>query len=220
MICKRNFAHFTGLSLAVFLMTVILTVWDSSVFVKYLGGVNPIQGTLLVMFFGALSLRFLEKPDRVVMLNPFGLEGLRVSTLFSLCFGAMAIIIDFSGVFSDSINLSYPKCLLFYPVMGYIVEIVFHLLPISLLSWIKLDDTRVYYLISFLEPVYQLTIGGVDSTILWASLLVSLHIFLINLAQLYVFKKYGFLSMYWLRFVYYFIWHEVWGVIRLGVLFN
>lgn len=219
MTSKRNLVDFSRLSLILFLFTVILTVWDSSVFEKYLGELNPIQGLLIVVFFGVLSLRYLEKSGRRVMVNPFGLEGLRVSTLFALYFGVIIIFIDFSGIFSDSINVSYPKCLIFYPVMAYIVEIVFHLLPISLLSMINLEDTRLYYLIAFFEPVFQLAIGGVDGSILWASLLISLHIFLINIAQLYVFKKYGFFPMYWLRFVYYFIWHEVWGVLRLNVLF-
>lgn len=216
---KRNISEYTGLSFVIFSLTVILTVWDSSVFVKYLGALNPIQCLLFVMFFGVLSLRYLEKSGRMGMLNPFGLEGLQVSTIFALCFGVIIIFIDFSGVFSDSINVSYPKCVIFYPVMAYIVEIIFHLVPISLLSMIKLDDTRLYYLMAFFEPVFQLAIGGGDGSILWASLLISLHIFLINIAQLYVFKKYGFLSMYWLRFGYYFIWHEVWGVLRLTVLF-
>lgn len=216
---KRNLTNFAGLSLAIFLLTVILTVWDRSVFVKYLGSLNPIQGILIVMFSGVLSIRYLEKSGRRVMLNPFGFEGFRASTLFSMCFGAIAILIDFTGIFPDSINLGYPQCLLFYPVMGYIVEIVFHLLPISLLSLVKPGDTRLLYLIALFEPVFQVAIGGVDRTILWACLLVSAHIFLINLTQLYVFKKYGFLSMYWLRFGYYFIWHEVWGVLRLNLLF-
>lgn len=216
---KGNVVDFSGLSLTIVLFTAILNAWDSSVFKKYLGPLEPIQSILFVVLVGFFSLRYLEKGGQEVTLNPFGLERFLVPTLFSLVFGVIIILIDHSGIFSDSINVSYPKCLLFYPVMGYIVETLFHLLPISILSRIKLDDIRVYYLIAVIEPVIQLAIGGIDQSLLWASLLVFLHIFLINVAQLYVFRKYGFLSMYWLRFSYYLIWHEIWGVLRLSVLF-
>ena len=49
-------------------------------------------------------------------------------------------------------------------------------------------------------------------------LYVSLHIFLINLIQLWLFKRYDFVSMYTFRLVYYLIWHIGWGWVRLEVL--
>ncbi|MCB9291467.1 MAG: hypothetical protein H6560_29470 [Lewinellaceae bacterium] len=45
---------------------------------------------------------------------------------------------------------------------------------------------------------------------------MSLHIFLINLIQLWLFKRYDFVSMYTFRLVYYLIWHIGWGWVRLG----
>lgn len=211
--------NFSGLSLSILLLTAILHIWDASVFVQYLGQLDPILGVLLVISVGISLVRYLEKSEQKLMLNSFEWEGLLTSSLFSACFGVIIILIDFTGIFPDNINVGYPICLIFYPVMAYIVEILFHLLPISLLSKFNLDDTRAYYLIALIEPAFQLVIGGVDSTIFWASMIVSFHIFLINVAQLYVFKKYGFLTMYWLRFGYYLIWHEIWGVLRLGILF-
>ena len=46
-----------------------------------------------------------------------------------------------------------------------------------------------------------------------------LHIFLFNVFQLLIFRRCDVVSMYSLRFVYYFIWHVVWGHIRVSARF-
>jgi hypothetical protein len=48
---------------------------------------------------------------------------------------------------------------------------------------------------------------------------VGVHIYVFNALQLYVFKRYDFLSMYAFRLVYYLHWHVVWGYMRLQLLF-
>jgi len=46
-----------------------------------------------------------------------------------------------------------------------------------------------------------------------------LYVFAINAAQLEIFRRYDFMSMYCVRFVYYMIWHVAWGHARLNLLF-
>jgi hypothetical protein len=54
---------------------------------------------------------------------------------------------------------------------------------------------------------------------LWASAFVGAHVWLINIAQLLVFRRYGFVPMYSLRLAYYLIWHIIWGHARLRLMF-
>ena len=53
----------------------------------------------------------------------------------------------------------------------------------------------------------------------WAAAYTWIHVFAIALLQLYVFRRYDFLSMYWFRLSYYAYWHVAWGTIPLDVLF-
>jgi hypothetical protein len=48
---------------------------------------------------------------------------------------------------------------------------------------------------------------------------MAFHILAINLAGLFLFRRFGFLPMYALRLFYYLIWHILWGYLRLSVLF-
>lgn len=41
----------------------------------------------------------------------------------------------------------------------------------------------------------------------------------LNILQLYVFKRYDFVAMISLRLVYYLYWHFIWGYSRLQLLF-
>jgi len=48
---------------------------------------------------------------------------------------------------------------------------------------------------------------------------VGLHVFLINLLQLWLFKRYDLISMYSFRLAYYLLWHIGWGHVRLKLRF-
>jgi hypothetical protein len=87
-----------------------------------------------------------------------------------------------------------------------------------------MDFRRVVWLsmllVSVLEPVYQLVASPPSSQHSgWAAAFVALLVFLINLVQLLIFRRFGFVSMYAFRLAYYLIWHIAWGHIRLLVLF-
>jgi hypothetical protein len=62
-------------------------------------------------------------------------------------------------------------------------------------------------------------VAASDSSPLWATLVTGLHVFVINLLMLIMFKRYGFVTLLSFRLFYYIIWHIAWGSIRLSVLF-
>lgn len=113
--------------------------------------------------------------------------------------------------------------------MAYVVEICFHVAPLALLLVIlgrlfrTLDSNRLVWICIFiaasLEPVFQLRLGFSRKLLSGLAVFVGVHIFAFNLFELYVFRRYGFVSMYSFRLAYYLSWHIVWGSLRLQLLF-
>jgi len=46
------------------------------------------------------------------------------------------------------------------------------------------------------------------------------HVFVINIIGLLLFRRHGFIMMYLFRLMYYFLWHILWGHLRLSILFQ
>ena len=124
--------------------------------------------------------------------------------------------------------MTFPGSLAFYPVMGYAATTVFQLVPLCAFT-LALGTTarRMGHgvvirigmaAVSLIEPVYQVLFMAGDSP-LWALVVVGIHVYLINLVQLAVFRRFDFLSMYLFRISYYLLWHVVWGHVRLSLLF-
>ncbi len=190
-------------------------------FQPYLGALNPALALVIVGLVGALSLRVLQ------LLGWFGARrnngsGIGAAIVWATLLAAPAIAVDaFVGI--DVVNAPAPWSLLFYPSIALVVEVVFHLVPLVLLfaclRWIadvSIDRAALIgiLLISILEPAYQLKSALADQTVSVLEVYVWVQVWAVNLAQLYLFRRHGFASMYGLRFVYYLWWHIVWGGLR------
>ena len=111
--------------------------------------------------------------------------------------------------------------------MGFLVEVLFHVLPLSLLLFItgalfkNINHERLIWgsiaIVALLEPVYQVVF--MESALVWAKIVTGVNLFLFNLTQLTIFKRYDFISMYLSRLIYYAIWHILWGHLRLELLY-
>jgi hypothetical protein len=66
------------------------------------------------------------------------------------------------------------------------------------------------------EPTFQVLFGGETLAL---SVYTWFHVFAMAFLQLYVFRRYDFVSMYTFRLVYYMFWHIGWGYLRLRLLF-
>ena len=121
-----------------------------------------------------------------------------------------------------------PQALTFYPAVGLVAEVVFHLLPLAILLPVlnliagRLGGERVVWLgmllVAVSEPTFQVIAGGGNRSP-GGDAYTWLHIFAIAVLQLYVFRRFDFASMYSFRLIYYAYWHILWGAIRLRVLF-
>lgn len=221
-----QYAAIATLSLLMVIMVVGQHTWGYQPYQAYFGATPPLLVFSLAIITGVGLLHMHLTNGWFWVISRECLRGLGVSTLSAVLFGITIIIVDLLATFPQDLNVSFPQSLLFYPSIGFVVEVVFHLLPLTIMLGILslvFNTKKVFWpvliLISLLEPAYQASLGLGGQLTTWRDLYVVMHIFFINLVQLWLFKRYDFLSMYFFRVVYYLLWHVGWGYLRLQLLF-
>ena len=219
---------FLGISFVIAILTGILYVRNAPLFQPFFGSLNPLLAIFIVIVLGVLLSKFLLTCGWLVVYKAGEYKGFLVAAGLAALPGLAIILIDLKAVFPADVNRPFPDSLFFYPIFGYVVEVIFHLLPLALLLFIltsifKLNFEKVIWpsilIVAMLEPIFQTALGFSRPYPTWVTGSVLLNIFLINVFQLLLFKRYDFVSMYLFRLVYYAIWHIVWGYARLGLLF-
>jgi len=215
--------------LVVVLVGLQMLLFDPLPFRKYFGSIPPLLAPVLVATGGLLAVRVFISFDRFPVFRGRDGSGWGIAAAAASLFGLAIIAADFFILFPEDINVPFPQSMLFYPAIAFIVEIVFHLIPLALLLLLVSSISKasnadqfilpILLIVALLEPVYQVLPETELSAVSGTDLYVGLHIFLINLCQLWLFRRYDFLHMYLFRLVYYAIWHIGWGWLRLEVLF-
>lgn len=227
---RFQYLVYLSLSLVVFIFTMVLHFNKRQVFQRFLGGIHPLAAFLTAIVLGFILLSFFLSQKWFAIFDIGNLKGLLGFYGLAALLGIMMILMDTRIIFPADINVRFPQSLLFYPVIAFFVEILFHVLPLMVLmvtlnSILKNPNfDTIFWISSFIialaEPIYQ-TMNMVPSKQFpfWAVAYVGFHIFLINFFQLLIFKKYNFIAMVSFRLVYYLIWHIGWGYLRLSWLF-
>lgn len=225
---SRDVYFFLGIMLVMLGLTGVLSIThNDAVFKRFLGDIHPLIAVSACGILGIL-LMISQTANRWFVVYRGNLIAGMVAMGVAGAFGLIIIVVDIAVRFPSDLNIPFPQSLFFYPVIGYIVEIIFHLLPLMLLLhsttiiFRQVNEIQLVWMciviVALLEPLYQ-AVGLVGEYPSWVVLYVALHVFLINLFQLILFKRYGFVAMYAFRLGYYLVWHIVWGYIRLDVLF-
>jgi hypothetical protein len=224
---QRRFAIFAGLYGILFGFLVAIS---PQYFYRFIGTANPFLIFSAVAALAVLSFNSLLPP------NTFRLFELQTSlrrwaeaAALAVAFGIIAIAADAMHPFPKDMNIPWPDAVFFYPVIGFIVEIVMHVLPLALLLIVtRLTTgkpvsgtaiTLAIFSVAIIEPTYQVIAGLRAETSVSVTAFIAVHVFLINLAGLWLFRRYDFMTMYTFRLAYYAIWHVVWGYLRLRILF-
>ena len=224
---KRQLKVCAVIMIIVIGLTGLLNYWNASVFQRFFGGLHPVVLVFAMFVLGFYLLYFLLAKDWFVIFKKENLRGLVRYSGLTIVFAAISIALDVKVGFPEEMNIRLPEAWLFYPAIAFFVEILFHVLPLSLLL-ITLTSffSKVKYqkllwvcilIVAFLEPTYQVVF--MDSSPAWAVAMVWLNLFVFNLVQLWIFKQYDFIAMLSFRLLYYLIWHIIWGYIRLELLF-
>jgi hypothetical protein len=222
----RNGHHEDRLLFTFLVVTVGISVacvaYDPAFYRKILGRLNPILlfPVAAVAAYGAF--RYLRKFDLYFVDEALTLQRLLGCLLLGGALGSMPVLIDLWQRFPEDINVLFPRSVLFYPTIGVLAEIVFHLLPATLLlvlfrASIRKHPWVLVVLVAAVEPVFQVAFGLEANGLTLRDGLVFLEVFAFGLVQLRVFLKYGFFAMYVCRIGFYLTWHFWWGSMRLGI---
>lgn len=206
----------------------LLELSGSQAFRPYFGTVSPSGATALSAALGTGALLYL-RAHGWSLARAVSARGLLLGISLAAAFATPVIAIDLLGAFPHDINVRAPQSILFYPVMALVAECVFHAVPVALL-WLlfqplsrRLEQPRVLWsgiaLAALIEPTLQAFWTSADSPG-WVTAYVWSHVFVINLALLYCFRRFSFLAAYGFRTLYYLVWHVAWGALRLSVLFG
>ena len=222
---RRQHVAFGVVSLVAVGCTGILSLSQGGgrLYEPYFGSIPPLLALAVAALVGSASLSLLSSRGWFEIYSSRTVRGVGVAAAIATPFVVWQICADlFVTHFPKDINVPLPQSLLFYPAIGYVVEIVLHALPLALLlalleRFMTKANTAIVIglcivLVSSLEPVLvHLRMG--------ASAYVGVFVCVFTLVELYVFRRYDFISMSAFRLVYYLGWHVAWGDLRLRWLF-
>jgi hypothetical protein len=220
-----------GAALVVLMIVGLLMRASPPVFRRFLGSRNPLWVFVGVISAGALGLIFLASRYGLEIFVPQNLAAWPFLFGLAAVFGLMMILVDRRILFPADINVAFPTSLLFYPAIGLLAEMLFHILPLAVLLFllnavVKSANLSAMLwvcipLVALIEPVFQVKdMPAANRYPGWGILVVGVLIYLINLAMLVIFQRYDFFSMYAFRLFYYLFWHILWGYMRLRLLFS
>ncbi|MDH3294981.1 MAG: hypothetical protein OER95_11750 [Acidimicrobiia bacterium] len=209
---------------AVIATALVSVVADDSPFDRFLAGVPAPIAMAVMATVGAFSLMLLSARGWSVGSAP-GWTPLVVALGFSV----VAIAVDTVVPFPEDTNVGWPTSVLFYPAIGFLAEILFHVTPVAIIVGLTgwrfgsaVDDWRVWLIIGTVavaEAAFQVAAAATDGTDSRLVVFVALHLLAIGLAELTMFRRFGFGALMTFRMAYYLLWHVGWGHIRLSLLF-
>lgn len=191
-------------------------------FAPYFGSLNPVAVLAAAALCGAIALRELQARHWRNEASKGGLLGIGVAALCATALAIPVMAVD-ARVRIEVANVPTPWSLLFYPSIAFVVEVFFHVAPLALMfvglrSIARVSADRAalicIVLVSLIEPLYQVRSALADQTLSWLETYIWWQVWAVNLVQLYLFRRFGFASMYGMRLVYYFWWHIAWASVR------
>lgn len=201
---------------------------DALMFQRWIGRINPIIASLAITLLGGILFWLIIPRGWFSYYISNAPQRFLYSSVIAALLAGLMILVDIRAVFPKDLNVSYPASIWYYSVVSYAVEILFHVLPLLLLTGLIVGLTQnpdignVIWLciifIALVEPIFQ-TRFFIGEYPTWVLAAVGVHLFVFNLIQLALFKEYDFVAMLSFRLVYYFLWHIIWGHYRLSLLF-
>lgn len=201
---------------------------------RYFGPIDPLIAVGTVGAAGLVALRSLRRHGWVGVDSETTARGRRARTVLGVAagFGGAILVADSLLRFPRDLNVAWPNSLLFYPVMGFVAEGVFHLVPLAIIVGLRRRlgseegrgaRTTVLLpigIVALVESIFQVAFGGGGGRHEpWLTIYTGLHLFGFGAAQLAVLRRFGFGAMFLTRLAYYLVWHVGWGVARLRLLF-
>jgi hypothetical protein len=217
-----------GLSIWALTLALLLGPGRNAVFEPYLGRSDPFLVLLLLSLLALAAIPALQHQGGLMILQSDIWPQGALRTLRLVFIPVVLVTIgDLSLRYPRDINVPLPQALFFYPAIAFVVEVVFHVLPLAVLlftaSRIRSDWPREKVLwgciifTALLEPALQMSYEAESFST--RGLFTGFHLVIFNLIQLSIFRRHDLITMYLFRIVYYLYWHIIWGTLRVMVLF-
>jgi hypothetical protein len=190
-----------------------------------------------ILFLGAAGV-FLSIASGMTP-NPLSGESargqLRAALVSGLLLGVVATAVDHTSGFSkvvanhlsvDSIHIAFPASLYVYTAGAIAVECLYRFIPVAflyaLIARVTLGgrgEAFVFWtlgvLSSLLEPLSQTPLAGSEPNLVWALFAL---IFIFNLSEIALWRRYGWVAPLVARLVFYYVWHVALGPLVSGTL--
>jgi hypothetical protein len=199
----------------------IVAGWsESGAFDRYFGPVPPWMAVAGVSLLALPVLRYLS--DRGWELWGGDRSEWLLIVAAALVLAAIAIGADLLLRFPEDVNVPSPASLAFYPTIAWVVEIVFHAVPLMALiavfgspdSTTEIRFWAIAAAVAAIEAGLQVAFATTPATAVFSGV----HLLVIGLLQVFLFRRIGFFPMLGFRLAYYAVWHIAWGSARLQLL--
>lgn len=198
-------------------------------FARYFGRVHPLVALAGSICLGTTGLLVLRAGDwGWVDVFDTSARGFVVAAVAAVSLAAIAIVADSTIRFADDINVSWPNSLVFYSAVAIVAEVVFHVVPLAVLELLfepdfdgaslGADALVCVTVVALIETVFQVVASVRNGARVPLVVFVTVHLFVVGVAQVLLFWRFGVLAMVGFRLVYYALWHVTWGHLRLAAV--
>ena len=225
---SKNLRVFVLIALGELALTAGGRLYSPDLYSTFLGTINPLLLVLVVStvaapLYAIFDNRFLAGVEpRPAKLRVF------IAPLAGACFGLLFIPVDIHFRLPADLNVLFPTALLYYPVLGYVVDVLFHLVPFVVLKRVleivlpsARNELRALLALGpclLTEPIFQVSLISSEYSVLFKAILF-FFLMAYSACQLFLLLKHGFHHMLAFRYGHYLVWHMIWGFIRLRLLF-
>lgn len=216
-----------GLSIVVLAFAIALRRSDAGLFEPFFGALDPLAVVIAVGICACFSLWLLQRRGwfRVYERATFA-RGCGYAVAGGLAFALAIVLVDTTIGFplSYAVAPPFPASAMFYTLMAYVAETVFHLVPLAVLSLLvtrflgHAPSSRAIWsclaVVALAEPVFQLRFALAGPPLGWLNGYVFAHVLAFDVVLLYLLRRFDFVSALVFRLTYYSLWHVIWGALR------
>jgi hypothetical protein len=191
---------------------------------RFLGAAAPLPLAALILTAGLCALVYLQRTENLLLCSASaGRSRFRAAAVLALPFAIAVTVVDVLHPFPADINVALPAALLFYPAIGFVAQMAMHIVPFALLVLagrvISGGRIRAWWLwasmllASTIEASFQAAgaLGGPPLVVAY----LATSLFLFGFVELYLYRRFDYLTMFIFRMLYYGYWHIGWGGLRL-----
>ena len=131
---RWQYAVYFLVSCVALLFVVILLPSSGPYFHRFFREINPIIVVAAASLVGVVVLWLLQSRYHLALLKgKETIQGMALSAAFATLLALAILIADLLIRYPQDTNVPVPQAFLFYPAIGFVVEIIFHVLPFGLL---------------------------------------------------------------------------------------